>query len=370
MKRLLARSFAGSKHNLRNSSTDSMALSESSLAPSATVAEDAECRADWGLALAEEWQLVQQLRDEIEMEAGPLQPEFDDFALRRFLRARKHNILKAKQMFLEQLKWRKAAHADTVLTDFHFYERDEFAKWYPEAFFGVDREGRPIYLQQPGKIDTDQLWKFTTLERCIRYHISQQERYWRIIAPCASIACGRRHEQSLVLIDMEGVGISTLTGEVRKIMAQIMQIDQDYYPELMWKCVIINAPTTFRVIWGMVKYLMDARTQAKIEVLGASYQEELLRLVAPEHLPQQYGGTCTAPLTAGPGPWQDPEVLAQLEQQRQQRIADTGRPAGMTVPEQLQAARGAGIGSSGQVEAAEDATPQAPEPATLAAATT
>lgn len=31
-----------------------------------------------------------------------------------------------------------------------------------------------------------------------------QERYWRIIAPCASIASGRRHEQSLVMIDMEG----------------------------------------------------------------------------------------------------------------------------------------------------------------------
>ena len=72
----------------------------------------------------------------------------------------------------------------------------------------------------------------------------------------------------------------------------------------------------------------------------------------------------------GPGPWQDPAVLAQLEQQRQQRIADAGRPAGMTVPEQLQAAGGAGTGSSGQVEAAEDAPPQAPEPATLAAATT
>lgn len=159
-----------------------------------------------------------------------------------------------------------------------------------------------LCLARLPQIDTDQLWKFTTLERCIRYHISQQassgvcrdnvrqavprrtpvnacftarppqsihfpafvcfvvsphqERYWRIIAPCASIACGRRHEQSLVLIDMEGaagardvlqaeltllplhrcmltalvcfsgVGISTLTGEVRKIMAQIMQIDQ------------------------------------------------------------------------------------------------------------------------------------------------
>ena len=33
------------------------------------------------------------------------------------------------------------------------------------------------------------------------------------------------------------------------------------------------------------------------QVLGTSYQEELLRLIAPEHLMQQYGGTCTAPLT-------------------------------------------------------------------------
>lgn len=54
------------------------------------------------------------------------------------------------------------------------------------------------------QIDTDQLWKFTTLERCVRYHLQQQERYWRIIAPAASAACGRRHEQSLVLIDMDG----------------------------------------------------------------------------------------------------------------------------------------------------------------------
>ncbi|PRW61233.1 CRAL TRIO domain Sec14p-like phosphatidylinositol transfer family [Chlorella sorokiniana] len=140
-------------------------------------------------------------------------------------------------------------------------------------------------------------------------------------------------------------------------------------------CVIINAPTTFRVIWGMVKYLLDARTQGKIEVLGTSYQEELLRLVAPEHLPQLYGGTCTAPLTAGPGPWQDPAILAQLEQQRQQRIEETGRPAGMTVPEQLQAA--AAPGSHGHTAAghatAEDgeaAALRAPESAALAVAST
>lgn len=33
------------------------------------------------------------------------------------------------------------------------------------------------------------------------------------------------------------------------------------------------------------------------QVLGSNYQEELLRLIAPEHLMQQYGGACTEPLT-------------------------------------------------------------------------
>lgn len=33
----------------------------------------------------------------------------------------------------------------------------------------------------------------------------------------------------------------------------------------MYKTLIINAPTTFRVLWAMVRHLMDARTQAKIK---------------------------------------------------------------------------------------------------------
>lgn len=90
--------------------------------------------------------------------------------------------------------------------------------------------------------------------------------------------------------------MSTLTGEVRSIMAKIMQIDQDYYPELMHKALIINAPTTFRVIWAMIKYLIDSRTQAKITVLPVDHAPELLKHIAPENLMQCYGGTNVTPL--------------------------------------------------------------------------
>ncbi|PSC67286.1 phosphatidylinositol phosphatidylcholine transfer SFH11 isoform X3 [Micractinium conductrix] len=310
--------------------------------------EDGDC-AKWGVSSEQEWQLVQQLTDEIELEAGPLAAEWDKYVMRRFLRARKMNILAAKQMFLEQLEWRKGVQVDTVLTDFHFDERPAFSQFYPEGFYGTDREGRPVYVQQPGKIDLDQLWKVTTQERCIRYHLQQQERYWRIIAPSCSVTDprGRKHEQSLVLIDMEGVGVSTMTGEVRRLMGLIMQIDQDYFPELMWKAVIVNAPMSFRAIWALIKHFMDACTQAKIEVLGTNFKEELLRLVSPDQLMACYGGSNPAPLSAEPGPWQDPAVLAALEQQRQQRLAECKRPSSMTFPPVPGGARAAAVAGGG-----------------------
>jgi hypothetical protein len=47
----------------------------------------------------------------------------DKIFLRRFLRARQHNIPRAKEMFLAHLRWRKEFGTDTILEDFHFEVR-------------------------------------------------------------------------------------------------------------------------------------------------------------------------------------------------------------------------------------------------------
>jgi len=44
---------------------------------------------------------------------------------------------------------------------------------------------------------------------------------------------------------------------------------QDNYPETLGKTLIINAPSIFKMIWGLVKPMLDVRTQAKIEVGGS-----------------------------------------------------------------------------------------------------
>jgi hypothetical protein len=388
-------------------------LPQDDVSPAAPVSQaDAECYAEWGVTLAQEEVLIQQLRDEILLDVE-LGSEWDDVALQRYLRARKHDVAKAKAMVLSTLAWRAQVGADTILDEFDFHEKQKFHEHYPEGFYNTDREGRPVYVQQPGNIDTAALWTFTTMDRSVKYHITQQEKYVRRIAPAASVAAGRPRYQSVVLIDMEGVGVGTITGEVRTIMGKVMSIDQvcrrqqhkvfryallvlhsaahacvrtqqtavlanqerppcnaciiisssssivtcmlrfwkncfypspadcrfraflnahicrscfwwslqDYYPELMHKSLIINAPTSFRIIWSMIKYLLDGRTQGKIHVLPVDYKEELFKEIAPENLLPKYGGTCKSALIDEPGPWQDEEIMAEVKRREEERAA-------------------------------------------------
>ena len=62
-----------------------------------------------------------------------------------------------------------------------------------------------------------------------------------------------------------GVGLKHLTGEVKKMLGKITSIDQNNYPEMMGQTCIINAPAVFKVIWSIIKPMLDPRTQGKIE---------------------------------------------------------------------------------------------------------
>ncbi len=61
------------------------------------------------------------------------------------------------------------------------------------------------------------------------------------------------------------MGIKHLTGEVKKMLGKITSIDQNNYPEMMGHTCIINAPGVFKIIWSIIKPMLDPRTQGKIE---------------------------------------------------------------------------------------------------------
>ena len=62
----------------------------------------------------------------------------DRYTLRRFLRARSHNVAKALQMFKAHLEWRREFGTDE-LDKFHFHERDAFISLYPQGYHMTDK---------------------------------------------------------------------------------------------------------------------------------------------------------------------------------------------------------------------------------------
>ena len=62
----------------------------------------------------------------------------DMYMQRRFLRARSHDIAKAKAMFMAHMQWRKEFGVDE-LHNFVFQERDAMISLYPQGYHKTDK---------------------------------------------------------------------------------------------------------------------------------------------------------------------------------------------------------------------------------------
>ncbi|KAM0911215.1 hypothetical protein ACQ4PT_013604 [Festuca glaucescens] len=271
---------------------------------------------------------IQDVRDVQELETverfrrclldGGLLPErHDDYHMMlRFLKARKFDIEKAKHMWSQMLRWRNEFGVDNI-EEFNYTELNEVKKYYPQFYHGVDKEGRPVYIELIGKVNANKLVKVTTIDRYVKYHVKEFERSFQMRFPACSIAAKRHIDSSTTILDVQGVGLKNFSKEARELIMRLQKIDNDNYPETLCRLYIINAGQGFKMLWGTIKSFLDPQTASKIHVLGSKYQSKLLEIIDESQLPDFLGGKCRCEEDGGcsksdKGPWKDPIVIERV----------------------------------------------------------
>ncbi|KAI5063456.1 hypothetical protein GOP47_0022003 [Adiantum capillus-veneris] len=237
--------------------------------------------------------------------------------LLRFLQARKFDVEKAKCMWKTMLKWRQDYSTDHIDGNFEYNEVDEVKQCYPHGHHGIDKFGRPVYIELIGKIDPQKLSKVTTMDRFIKYHVLEFERTLKKKFPACSVAAGKHIDSSTAILDVAGVGMRSFSKSARELITSIQKVDSDNYPETLNQLFIINAGSGFKLLWSTVKGFLDAKTVAKIHVLGTDYREKLLEVIDSSQLPEFLGGSCNCTCDGGclmsdKGPWKDLEIMKKV----------------------------------------------------------
>jgi len=236
----------------------------------------------------------------------------DGWIVVRFLRARgkdgKRDIPKSVEMYQKHLAWRQQFGTDSILRTLQFPEKAKVQELHQAGFFNTTRDGHPVYIERLGNLDLKKLFTITTKERMLKYHVYLYEDMLKNKLAACSAMKKSRVCQIFSILDLKGIGMGTLMDSgIQKFLGDTLSLDQDNYPEVLYRMYIINAPGMFSMAWNVISRFLDPNTRAKISIMSGNFLDELTKHVDVDKLPDFVGGKASSASwpNVQPGPWLD-----------------------------------------------------------------
>lgn len=114
-----------------------------------------------------------------------------------------------------------------------------------------------------------------------------------VIFPVCSQQENKRVDKIFSIVDLKNANLTQLlNSNAKEFLKKYAHLSQNFYPEMLEKLIIINAPLVFPMAWSVVKYWVDKKTRKKIEVFSNDGRRELLKYIEADKLSVIFGGSC------------------------------------------------------------------------------
>ncbi|KPA84662.1 hypothetical protein ABB37_01174 [Leptomonas pyrrhocoris] len=177
---------------------------------------------------------------------------------------------------------------------------------YVNVYHYWDKEGHPVLYDCCGRANVAQLLhdlaRITPPGKSlgdviVPYHTYMNEVQYYLIeyADQVSKQAGKHPIMGItVVMDMEGLSFKVVRRSFIQIVRAIFEVDQAYYPEVLHRLFILNAPRFFRMAYDFVKGSLDENTRRKLVISSDKREslEILKRVIDEDKIPQELGGSC------------------------------------------------------------------------------
>jgi len=260
-----------------------------------------------GHLTAEEVTVYEKFRDEVEKRGGDYRDTVYSFgeeegepnALCRWLRARKYKLDLVIQMVEEATETRSEPKKANFYPDPQSalgVEPHVYLAQYPQLYYGNGKNGCPVFISKPGKLNINAMECVTAFKRVINFHwYAMMHDFKNKLQENKVKNKDFNNFACIIILDLAGLSVSQLNSRTLSIIKEQTFIDSLCFPETMSRTFVINAPRFFSATWVIIRGWLDARTVSKMEVLSSrkTWEKRLLEYIDVDQLPSDYGGTGT-----------------------------------------------------------------------------